>query len=375
MNYQKLDSLSFFQIDHTSRCNLLCLQCARNERGQINKNLPLDELSLIDYKTLFNKGFMDLVPNLNHIIFNGNYGDAIISDTLMPAIEYLKSLGIKKITIMTNGSLRNSNWWISFAQILNDNDKVVFSIDGLADTNYLYRVNSSWDKIIENATAFIGAGGKARWDFLVFEHNFHQIEEAKKIAKQIGFSEFSVKKTSRFINDKNYKNGQVSLSEKVSGKDRVYEIATPTHKTEFMSQSTIQFENIFKKHGSWEKYIDNTEINCKYKQWGGGLFIDFQARLWPCTWLASPLHHFHSDNTQKIQILQLLEKYGYNFNSLRHKTFDEVYTHEWFQNELVQSWQSSTTQWPMKMMTCGRTCGQEYDFSSASKNNRIIEKL
>ena len=49
--------------------------------------------------------------------------------------------------------------------------RVVFAIDGLQDTLGTYRRNVSFDKVIANASAFIAAGGRAEWDFLVFEHN------------------------------------------------------------------------------------------------------------------------------------------------------------------------------------------------------------
>ena len=72
-------------------------------------------------------------------------------------------------------------------------DYCVFSIDGLEDTNHLYRRNVKWEKVIENARSFITAGGKAHWDMLVFEHNKHQVDEAKSYANKLGFVWFRSK--------------------------------------------------------------------------------------------------------------------------------------------------------------------------------------
>ena len=33
---------------------------------------------------------------------------------------------------------------------------------------------------------YIKAGGVARWEFLVFKHNQHQIEEARQLANELG---------------------------------------------------------------------------------------------------------------------------------------------------------------------------------------------
>ena len=44
---------------------------------------------------------------------------------------------------------------------------------------------------MENVDAFIGNGGSAFWEYLVFKHNQHQIEEARLLSKKLGFKKFS----------------------------------------------------------------------------------------------------------------------------------------------------------------------------------------
>ena len=87
--------------------------------------------------------------------------------------------------MMTNGGARKPDYWRSLAETAGDKMHVVFGIDGLADTNHLYRRHVQWDKLIENAQAFIGAGGKAKWQFIKFPWNKHQVEQAKELSKQI----------------------------------------------------------------------------------------------------------------------------------------------------------------------------------------------
>lgn len=377
MKYVELADLSFFKIDHTSRCNLQCPQCARTHLGKLNSILPLNELSLEDYQNIFSQNLLSRTKNLKHFEFSGNYGDAAISDSLKPTLQYLIKNGVPAIVLMTNGSLRTPSWWGDLARIMNrESDKVIFAIDGLEDTNAIYRVNSIWDKIIENVGAFLQAGGKARWDFLVFEHNAHQIDAAQALAKKMGFQEFAIKKTNRFISDSSYISGKSSVSQNIVTKSKSnYQISVPLHEDKYISKSTKNFDQLIQKYGSWSKYVDQTGINCKYHKWGNGLFIDFEARLWPCTWLASPIYHFGDTNSQKKQIYQLFDRYGSDFNSMRRHSFEEVFNHKWFQSELVQSWSNKMNDSNAKLMTCGRTCGEEYDFSSASEANRKIIKL
>ena len=67
------------------------------------------------------------------------------------------------------------------------------------DTNHIYRRNTVWSKIMENAQAFIDAGGSAHWDMLIYEHNQHQVQLAQDLAKNMGFSWFRAKVSKRFV--------------------------------------------------------------------------------------------------------------------------------------------------------------------------------
>ena len=50
MKYLELNQIKAFHIEHTSKCNLFCPQCARTLDGGLNPELELDELTLDDYK-------------------------------------------------------------------------------------------------------------------------------------------------------------------------------------------------------------------------------------------------------------------------------------------------------------------------------------
>lgn len=366
MRYLGIDQIESVQIDHTSRCNLLCPQCARVYNGSANPELPIGELTIDDYRRIFPD---KLINNVKLITQCGNYGDVVASNTILDCLSWLREQGSTAfVNIMTNGSARSRDWWTELAGIIGGRGKVVFSIDGLGDTNSIYRVNSNFDKIMENAKAFIAANGRARWDFLVFAHNEHQVEKAKELAQQLGFIEFNVKKTNRFINEKNYQGWvKTELTDKVSTKKSEYALQAPTHK--YLASSSLQFDQIVKDYGGWSNYINKTSIDCKFRK-QKAVFVDFEARLWPCTWTASGMYH-HGKNTQKTQVRQLLDHYGPNFNSLRHHSIEDIINHDWLGTKLVESWSLSMESLPVgKLMCCGRTCGNIYDFSSASDSNR-----
>lgn len=357
-----LEDVRHVQLDHTSRCNLLCPQCSRVSDGRVNPLLPMGELSLTDYERIFTPDFS---RQLDSVLFCGNYGDAAASANLLDCLRFLKGRGIPSVTVMSNGSLQAPDWWRELASILSGpRDKVCFSIDGLADTNHLYRVNSRFDKIMANAQAFIAAGGQARWDYLVFEHNQHQVEEAERLAGQMGFKAFALKRTARFINQKNFASGEISETE-AAAKLR---ISAPTRPA-YRSESFRQFEKVMSEHGNWENYAASTDIDCKFKN-SRTIFIDFEARLWPCCWLGAPIHLAEA-NPQKQHMRGVLEQYGENFNSLRLHSLAALLQHDWFRSALPSSWEGRGSRPP----ACSRTCGQKYDFTSSSEKNRTIRLL
>lgn len=363
MKYLDINDIRSVQIDHTSKCNLTCPQCARVYNGEKNPEMPIGELTLNDYQAFFNE---TLIKNVTQITQCGNYGDVVASTNILECLNWLRENGSNaRFNIMTNGSLRKTSWWQDLASIVDGKGKVVFSIDGLKDTNHLYRVGSNFDIIMENAKAYINAGGRARWDYLVFAHNEHQVEEAKQIAIDMGFSEFNVKKTNRFINEKNYQGWvKTELTEPVLKKERQFVttddsttsivapivkhmIQTPTRK-EYQAESSNQFDNIVKEHGSWQSYIDKTGIDCKFRK-QRAVFLDFEARVWPCTWTASGIYHY-GINTQKDQALRLLDHYGYYFNSLRHNTIEEIMDHDWMSETMVKSWSLTSDDRPIEKL-------------------------
>ena len=153
-------------------------------------------MTVSQIKKLFSEEF---ISRLDKMFMCGNYGDPAAGKHTLEIFKYFRSVN-PNITLgmNTNGGLRSEQWWRELASIFTHiEDYVIWSIDGLEDTNHIYRVNTNWNKIIKNARAFIGAGGRAHWEMLIFEHNEHQINSAENLAKQLGFTWFRSKVSRR----------------------------------------------------------------------------------------------------------------------------------------------------------------------------------
>ena len=188
----RFQNVKIVHLEPTTNCNAACPQCLRT-RTEFEPN----ELSLDDIKILFTP---DVLMQLEKIYMCGNYGDPASARQTLEMYEYFRSVNTNlTLGMNTNGGIRFPDWWTRLATVMNKpNDYVVFSIDGLEDTNHLYRRNVRWSKVMDNAKAFIDAGGSAHWDMLVFEHNKHQVDEAHKLAKDMGFNWFRAKVSRRF---------------------------------------------------------------------------------------------------------------------------------------------------------------------------------
>jgi len=165
------------------------LACPRNKNGfgladgVVEAELSLDKLQEV----------LDELPNLELIQFCGNLGDPITAIKLLDMIRMSIDSGVKYFQIHTNGSARNVEWWTELGALLyGRRSEVIFGIDGSEETNHIYRQATSWNKIMENAKAFIAAGGMAVWQFIPFKHNEHEEDMLRALSEEMGFTDFVV---------------------------------------------------------------------------------------------------------------------------------------------------------------------------------------
>lgn len=333
MTYTSIDSIKTIQLDHSSRCNLECPQCART----LEKGYPIKDLTISDYEIIF-EPFIGKDIDIFHC---GGYGDVIASPTFNETLDWCLSKGFKNITIHTNGSARKPEWWQDIAK---KGVRVTFSVDGLTDTNHLYRVNSNFEIIQRNMEAYTSAGGNATWNYLVFDHNSHQVEEAKELATKLNFKKFSIKHTGRYQGNKSFNKNNEEI--------KVYK-DNPSEKS---------FKEVINSFGNFKTYTQTTSIDCKYKKMNY-VYVDMEMKLWPCCWIGALPYMSHSESFADHK--RLTDMYGNDFNRLDIYSWDKILSHEFYTDYLIDSWQDSEK----RLFTCGKHCGNKYEHSGAYGNN------
>ena len=187
--------IKVLHLESTDVCQLACPLCARETDAEFNKRTQ-HHLTIPHIQQHFSDR---VIKGLDKVFMCGNYGDPAAGKYTLDIYRWFRNLN-PNITLgmNSNGALQNTFWWYGLGKILNQpRDYVVFSIDGLEDTNPVYRVNTNWNKLMSNVEAFISAGGSAHWDMLVYRHNQHQVDACEQLARTMGFKWFRAKVSKR----------------------------------------------------------------------------------------------------------------------------------------------------------------------------------
>lgn len=191
--------IKVLHLEPTDVCQAACPLCARELDPAFNKSLK-HHLTVEQVQQHLSDA---AIGNLDKMFMCGNYGDPAAGLYTLELYDYFRKIN-PTITLgmNTNGGIRGQWWWNQIGLRFNQpRDYVVFSIDGLEDTNHIYRKNVNWNSVMFNAQAFIDAGGSAHWDMLVYKHNEHQVDACEQLARDMGFKWFRAKVSKReYIN-------------------------------------------------------------------------------------------------------------------------------------------------------------------------------
>lgn len=331
----RYEDIKQVHLEISSLCNARCPLCPRNFRGYnyndgyIERNLTLD-----DVKKIFQPKFLEQISLIN---INGNFGDMVMNQESPDIVEYFKSVNPNiRITISTNGSGRSRDFW----RRLSNNAEIDFCLDGLADTHILYRQNTDWKTIIKNAQHVIKNNGVAIWKFILFDHNKHQVEEAKKLAMDLGFRQFKLIDHGRNTGPVFDNKGNLS-----------HVIGNYKGETSF----PILFHKKKTDMVLLEDIIQNREpkfnVKCQAKT-NSEIYITSTGDVYPCCFTGfSPRTYGHGEYHEAInqQIKDLLPK---NNNALENSLEECV---GWF-NKIQDSWKIQSYE-EGKLVVCDDNCG------------------
>ena len=336
----KFNQLENIHLEITNRCQASCPMCSRNIHGALeNPLIKNQDWTITDFKQILTT---EVLQQLKGFYLCGNFGDPIINNDLIDMCGYSRDINPNLyIRIHTNGGARNTDWWKKLAKALPPEHNVIFAIDGLADTHSLYRVGTDFNKVLENAKAFINAGGTAEWAFIKFKHNEHQLLAAEALAKEHGFARFTYKDSARFVATE-----QFPVYDAAGNTTRYLEPPTGS-KINLITQDVID---------NYKDIVDASEIDCYVTQ-TKEIYIDAYKKIMPCCFLASiPYNYAAANDATKTIRLEIEQQYADlindlgNTNALEH-TVQSVIDSDAWQTVWNKYWGAE------KLITCARTCG------------------
>ena len=350
----KYENIKTIHLENTQNCQASCPMCDRNQNGgALNPHIDLSELTLEDCKRIFEPEF---IAQLETMYMCGNLGDPIVARDTLDIFKYFREHNPTMwLSMNTNAGAKDETWWRELAQVFGRMGAVIFSVDGLRDTNHLYRQGVVWDNVERNMRAFIAAGGRARWDFLIFEHNQHQVEEAKALANAWGCEKFIPKKTGRFVTAKTEKKESHQAVNRKG--EKTAELKKPDKK--YQNKALTKQDALLEKYGSMDAYYDVVPINCKVKN-EGNLFITAEGLAMPCCWTAGRMYKWWHKDPKVEQVWDFIDSVGGKDTiSAKKHGLRSVFNTGIFEN-IENSWNKASCA-DGKLKVCSMKCGKEFD--------------
>ena len=358
-DYNTIDE---YQLEITTNCNASCPQCPRNELGgKLNPYMDLVNLP----RDVIDRAFTsDLCGRLRQVFFCGSYGDPIVHPEFLDILrDFRRKSPSLWLYVHTNGGAHNTDYWREMAEIMNGYGQVDFGIDGLQDTLHLYRKNVKYEKVIENAQAFIDSGGRAMWQMIVFKHNEHQVKQAEQIATDMNFFKFLARKTGRFFHHGEERELESWPVKNMKGETEYY--LEPPVNDEWRNQSVIKLPELKKQYKDLQQYFKTTDIHCDSLH-GKKVAMNAQGVLLPCNFFNHNLYDArfrtgvlpgsNQGHTVdgKNQVTEFLNQYGLDNLSIHHYTIEEIFENA-FWSDLVDSWTGEN-----RIFECAMTCGKQF---------------
>ena len=223
----------------------------------------------------------------------------------------------------------------------------MFSIDGLKDTNHIYRRGCNWEKIMRNAKMWIDAGGEAEWAMIDFPYNKHQRKEAEQMAKDMGFQDFRVRE--RTSPDPEFDNWIESKQH-----DPVLQKMINLEHLPELQEQKIEYHELQKEWKGQKVKPACTFLDADGHDHWPNFHVNVEGTLWPCCFTSNlPYMQEYEREIWKDMDKKYSVKYGPNWNNLDYRTLDEILETDWFKKDLQASWTSDDE---TGLLVCKRNC-------------------
>lgn len=350
--YQSIQDINKLDLALTSVCNAKCVDCARwwmdtttqyhNPKDtHANHHWPIEEL----------KSHLDHLTDIRSVLICGNAGDPFAHPQLADICEWMSERwgeSLREISIDTNGSLGNKDTWKRLAVIKQID--IRFAVDGLSETNHIYRRGVPWHRVVHNIELFHSMGGDAVFKTIDFPWNEPDRPYIKQWADKLEWKWILEDRWSpeldNFIMKQHKDNAEIH--------------DWPTHGSEapMNKDNTPWYELVHRAVESWQR--DGGRIDPECKSDGDWIYINHDHTVWPCCYWANSRYTQQSEN--RLHLEQYLKDQPKHWNSLDHNSLIDIIANPVLQG-IEKLWQGTSLE--TTSMLCISKCGKCGDSKNA----------
>lgn len=206
-------------LDLSTYCNAACPQCHRTDVDGCGKVewLPLVQWSFAQFKDMFPPETLGAYRNFD---ICGTWGDPGMNKDLVKICSYILNSSMPQelrsnerfanhnhtsITLHTNGSMRDEDFWWKLGHECGKRLKIEFTLDGTTqEMHSLYRRKTDLIKTLEHMEAAAEGGATVTTFTVVFKHNQDYIHEIRELAEEFGSTDSLFVPSNRFHHDTSF---------------------------------------------------------------------------------------------------------------------------------------------------------------------------
>jgi len=174
------------RLEATSHCQLRCPSCP-TATGAIDEAVGRGTLDPEAFETLLARN-----PHIRSVELS-NYGEAMLHPRLVEILEIAQTRGVA-ITLENGVNFNHVRAEVLEALVRTGVKSVRLSIDGASQETYAqYRRDGDFTRVMANILLLVARKRRAQselprltWQFVVFEHNAREIEQARRLAAGLG---------------------------------------------------------------------------------------------------------------------------------------------------------------------------------------------
>jgi radical SAM protein with 4Fe4S-binding SPASM domain len=179
-----------FSIEPTTSCNLRCPQCPSGLRSF---SRPTGMLGM----SVFEKAINELHKSSAYVTFYFQ-GEPYLNTQFLDMVSLASKHKLYSATSTNAHYLDKEN---AEKTVKSGLDRLIISIDGTTQETYgKYRIGGKLEKVLAGTKELMDAKKRLNsktphviWQFIVFSHNEHQLDEVKSLAKSYNIDELAIK--------------------------------------------------------------------------------------------------------------------------------------------------------------------------------------